>query len=169
MKTKLFIAGILVAFMICGCTSPRYLPRSEDLDVHQYGSYMIIRQLSGVHSRGELLAVDSSNIVILPESDTGLLKKPMIIPVHLVQHFSVLYAKRRHYGWTIPVFTLATLSHGFFLIFTAPVNLIATIIITVGGENAFAYNEKNITYDKLKMFARFPQGIPPGLDITNLK
>jgi hypothetical protein len=53
--------------------------------------------------------------------------------------------------------------------YTAPINLIVTISITVSGETAFQYSDKNITYDILKMFARFPQGIPPNMDLASIK
>jgi hypothetical protein len=42
-------------------------------------------------------------------------------------------------------------------------------MVTTSRENAFKCNQKNMTYEKLKMFARFPQGIPPTISLTNIK
>jgi hypothetical protein len=39
----------------------------------------------------------------------------------------------------------------------------------VGGETAYTYSEKNMTFNSLKMFARFPQGIPVGIDLAAIK
>lgn len=169
MKTKLFMTGLLFAAFICSCTTPKYLPKPTEIDVNQYGSYITVIQKSGKYIEGELLAIDSNNLIILQRSDSNYTKAPLIIPVNNVSHFTIKYAQPKHYGWSIPVYTLATISHGFFLIFTAPVNLIVTISVTVGGENAFTYNDKKMTYEKLKMFARFPQGIPPNIEIADIK
>jgi hypothetical protein len=55
------------------------------------------------------------------------------------------------------------------LVFTAPINLMVTIVVTMSSEDAFQYNEKNMSYEKLKMFARFPQGIPLNIDVASIK
>jgi hypothetical protein len=44
-----------------------------------------------------------------------------------------------------------------------------TISVTASGESAFQYSEKNMTFEKLKMFSRFPQGILPSIDIARIK
>ncbi len=36
------------------------------------------------------------------------------------------------------------------------------------GETAFTYNESQIRLEELAMFARFPQGIPAHIDISQL-
>lgn len=151
--------------IISSCTSPRYLPSSDKIDVNEYGSYIKIFHKTASNIDGELIAIDSNKIVVLTEES----KKCVTVPISEVKRFTLRYAKPKHYGWTIPVFTLPTIAHGWFLIFTAPVNLIVTISVTAGGENAFKYSNKNMTYDKLKIFARFPQGIPPNIDIASIK
>ena len=169
MKTKLFITGLLLAVMINSCTSPRYLPKSAEIDVNQYGSNIMINQKTGANVNGELLAIDSNKLIVLTGSETYYSKKSVFVPLNEVSHFTLRYAQPKHYGWTIPLYTLATISHGFYLILTAPVNLIVTISVTVGGEKAFKYSDKEMTFDKLKMFARFPQGIPSNIDIASIK
>ncbi len=164
MKTKIVITGFL-AFIISSCTSPRYLPSSDKIDVNQYGSYMNIIRKTTANIDGELIAIDSNKIIVLTESEN----KCISVPITDVERFKLRYAKPKHYGWTIPVYTLATIGHGSLLIFTAPINLIVTISVTASGESAFKYSDKNMTYDKLKMFARFPQGIPTNIDIASIK
>jgi hypothetical protein len=169
MKTKLSITGILLAIIIGSCTSPRYLPKPEEIDVNQYGSYIVILKNSGAYVKGELIAIDSNRIIVLAESERDNIAQPIIVSVSDAKCFTLKYAKPKHYGWTIPLFTLATIGHGAFLLITAPINLIVTISVTTAGESAYEYNDRKMTYDKLKMFARFPQGLPPNVDMASLR
>ncbi len=168
MKNKSIIAG-LVAIFIGSCSSPKYLPSPDKIDVNQYGSYIKIIRNNETIVKGELIAVETHKIVVLSEVDTNNTKEYVVVPIKEIQRFKLRYAKQKHYGWTIPVFTLATISHGYFLIATAPVNLIVTTSVTIGSESAFTYSDKNMTYTQLEMFARFPQGIPPGTNIPGIK
>ncbi|MBM3161675.1 MAG: hypothetical protein FJZ66_10110 [Bacteroidetes bacterium] len=171
MKTNIALIGLLIIFF-SSCTSPRYLPSSDKIDVNEYGSYIKIihKTASNIDGEliaidGELIAIDSNKIVVLTEQT----KKCLTIPISEIKHFKLRHAKQKHYGWTIPVFTLATIAHGSFLKFTAPANLIVTISVTASGENAFKYSDKDMSYEKLRMFARFPQGIPSNIDLASIK
>ncbi|HQW94759.1 MAG: hypothetical protein KBF75_12850 [Saprospiraceae bacterium] len=164
MKIKIFMIG-LIAITISSCTSARYLPSSDNIDVNEYGSYIKIIHKTSESIKGELIAFDSSKIVVLEEET----KKCVKVPITDIQKFKLRYAQPKHYGWTILAYTLATIGHGIFMAYTAPINLIVTISVTVSGETAFQYSDKNITYDILKMFARFPQGIPPNMDLASIK
>jgi hypothetical protein len=164
MKTKIIITGLL-AIIISSCTSPRYLPSADKIDVNEYGSYIKINQDTKSHIEGELIAIDSNKIVVL----SGMKQICVSVPVKDVRRFILQYAKHKDYSYTIPIYSLATLAHGYWLILTAPVNLIVTTSVTVSGASVFKYSDKNMTYDKLKMFARFPQGIPQNIDIATIK
>lgn len=167
MKTKLtiFLAGLI--FILCGCTSALYLPKPDAIGVNQYGSYINIRVTGSESIKGELLAVGYSDLYVL--ADTAGTKKVTIVPISQISKFKLLYATPKNYAWTIPVYVLATASHGFYLLFTAPANLLATVAITSSGFNAFTYNNQIITYEKLSKFARFPQGIPPNINIASIR
>jgi hypothetical protein len=164
MKIKIFITG-LIALIISSCSSPRYLPTSDKIDVNEYGSHIIINRKNSSKIDGELIAIDSNKIIVLTEG----YGECVIVSITDVQSFQLRYAKPKHYGWTIPVYTLSTITHGYFAYITAPISLIVTICVTSSGESSFKLSEKNITYNKLKMFARFPQGIPPNIDLRSIK
>ena len=164
MKTNIALIGLLILFL-SSCSSPRYLPSSDKIDVKEYGSYIELKHKTASNIDGELIAIGSNEIVLLTEKT----KMCLVVPINEVKGFKLRYAKPKHYGWSIPLYTLATISHGFWLILTAPVNLIVTISVTASGENAFTYDDKDMTYDKLKMFARFPQGVPPNIDLASIK
>ena len=163
MKTKLIIAAMIM--MISSCYTPKYLPSSDQIDVNQYGSYIVITMSSTAMIKGELIAIDTNKIVVLNKST----RKCAAVSVKEVNGFSLRYASPKHYGGTIGLIFLLPFFHGAFSVLTVPLNLIVTIAVTASGESAFTYNQKNMTYAKLKMFARFPQGIPPGIDLGRLK
>jgi hypothetical protein len=168
MKNKIVLTGLL-AIIAGSCSSPKYLPSVEEIDINQYGSHIRIYNNTDGIVRGELVAIDTSKIVVLTEPDKVNISKCVIVPVNEVNRFKLQFARQKHYGWTIPLYGLATISHGYFSIFTAPANLLVTISVTGSGENSFTYSDKNMTFKQLKMFARFPQGIPPGVDIADIK
>jgi hypothetical protein len=163
MKTNIALIGLLIVFL-SSCSSPKYLPSPDKIDVNEYGSYIELSYKTGSNIVGELIAIDNNEIIVLTEET----RTCVTVPVNEVKQFILKYAKPKNYTWTIPVYTLATISHGYFFIFSAPVNLSMTIL-AASGEIAFTYSDKDMTYDKLKMFARFPQGIPANIDLTRIK
>jgi len=163
MKTKI-IATILLVFFLSSCRLALYLPSSDTIDENEYGSYIKIIHKTKSNIYGELIAIDSNNIIVLSDDS----EKCEIVSLSDVEQFTLKYANSTNYGWTIPIYTLATIGHGWLLIFTAPINLIVTISINIHGSNAFKYSDKNMTFEKLKMFARYPQGIPSHIDIDSI-
>jgi len=163
MKGKLFISGGLI-LLLTGCFSPAWLPHHRDIGLSPRGSLIQVRCKNNIYAKGELITASDSAMIVL--SETG---KPFFLNRKDIISYRLRYAKPKNYGWTIPVFTLATIAHGYFFVLTAPVNLITTIAVTASGANAYTYKKKDISYDDLKMFARFPGGLPPGMDYTQLK
>ncbi len=177
MQTRCIITG-LMAILLAACSVPQYLPTADKIDVNPYGSYIVVNSISGRVTDGELIAFERNNFVVLTTSLRDSAKKSVIIPTNEVKSFTLQYAQPKHYGWTIPLYTVACISHGWFLIFSVPINLIVTISVTVAGENAYEYKFRDLTSDKngkvinseqVKMFARFPYGIPTGIDLASIK
>jgi len=165
MKTNLYSALVLIGLALSACTVPRYVPKSGDLDVNVYGSYIIITPIEGSNVKGELLAVDTNCLTVL--IDIGKQKKVTFVPLNQVKDYTLRYAQTKNYWWSIPAFTLICLFHGYYAVLTAPVNLVLTAGITLSASNVFKYHKKDITYNDLKMFARFPEGIPANVVITS--
>jgi hypothetical protein len=168
MKTRLEILLVIV-LSVTGCSSPKYLPASDSIDINHYGSHISINYITGDKINGELIAINKEEMVVLMGTDNKNNKRCVSFPLTEIKSFRLAYASPKNYGWTIPTFTLFTIAHGYFFLLTAPINLITTIAVTTSGENAFVYSNKNMTYDKMKMFARFPQGLPPGIDLANIQ
>lgn len=148
-----------------GCHFPSYLPTANEINASTHGSYIMVNHKNKGKVKGELISVDSHEMIVLRENDMKCIE----LPLTGIRGFKLVYAEPRHYGWTIPLYTLATIAHGAFAVFTMPLNLIFTVALTTGAENAFTYKKDDITFEQLKMFSRFPQGIPPGIGLSEIK
>jgi hypothetical protein len=164
MKIKIFLLGLFVAIG-SSCSSPNYLPTSKTIDVNVHGSFIKVFNRNGPNISGELIAIDTSEIVVLQAKT----KKCVAVPISDVKKFKLRYAKPKKYWWTIPVYTFSTISHGFWLVISAPINIIVTTSVSANGNNAYRYSNKHITYEELQMFARFPQGIPENIDMDYIE
>jgi hypothetical protein len=166
MKTKNYLLLLMATLLFYGCESPSYLSSINQIEDNSHGaSILVYLQPHGI-MKGELLAIDSNDLSILQYSYDERVMTAAIIPINRIRNFEIQYAKPKNYGWSIPLLTLSTISHGWYLIFTLPLNLIVTISTTAGSQNSFMYNKKEISLNELKMFARFPQGLPKGIDIN---
>ncbi len=167
MKTKLYSALTFILFAISGCSVPNYLPKTKAIDVNQYGSYIKITRIEKSKVKGELLAADTSFLIVFADSSQYEIVK--IVPVSNVKRFTLRYAQPKKYWWTMGVFPAICASHGWWAILSIPLNLIITAAVSISAENAFTYSQDDITYDQLRMFARFPGGIPSNIILSGKK
>lgn len=167
MEHKLIILGILLALLSSSCKAPAYLPEVDEIGISEFGSLIKVNLSQGSDIEGELIVIDSENIIVLTKKKD--IQKLRTISIADISSFKLTYAQPKNYGLTIPGSALVSLSHGYLAIFTAPINIAVTSIITAHGANAFTYNNKNIIWEDLKMFARFPQGIPPHIEMANIE
>ena len=158
-------AFLIAVLSLFGCKTAGYLPDSTEIGKSTHGAYIQAYLENGTRFSGELIAVDSLFVTVLSEKDQQCNQ----YPTKEVERYSVRYAKSKNYGWTIPVFSLASFLHGYFAVITLPVNLITTIAVTVSAQDAFVYKKRHMPFEKLHMFARFPQGLPEGLALTEIK
>ncbi len=158
---------LLLLILVSSCSAPKYVPKLEEVPFSAHGSHIEVQQVSGTLIEGELIAVEVSALLLLTGEDSA--KQLQELPISNIAKFKLTYAQPQSYAWTIPVYTLSTASHGLFAIFTAPANIMVTSLVTARGANAFTYNEKVISYEELRKFARFPQGIPPKIDPASIR
>lgn len=167
MEPRLIILGIVFAILSTSCKAPAYLPEAEEIDINEFGSHISVNLIAGSDIEGELITIDKDTLNVLTrEKDITQLRS---ISIADVKSFKLMYAQSENYAWTIPVSALVTLSHGYFSVITAPVNIIVTSIVTARAANAFTYNEKTMSWEDLKMFARFPQGFPTNVRVAELR
>lgn len=166
MRTKVGLF-VCVLLLFCACSTPAYLPSYKEVGQNQYGAYIKIRQLEGGRVKGELLAVGQHELIILCNNNDKRTVKTVL--KDNLYDYKILYAKPERYAWTIPVYSLLTLSHGFIAILTLPLNLIVTSAVSISGNDTYNYAYAELSYEQLKMFARFPQGIPPNVNLADIK
>ncbi len=161
---------LFISILVFGsCRYAPYLPKANQVGTNVYGSQITVDPKNRIQIRGELLAIKDSSLFV--KKSVGSIKQPEIIriPINEILNFRLRYIKPQNYSWTIPVFSLFTASHGMFLVFTFPINLLTTVIVATSSDASFVYTKKDISFKDLNMFARFPQGIPEGIDLAKLK
>ena len=105
---------------------------------------------------GELIAVDESTIHVLTTTGLQSVRLTRGLQIGVVRYRS----SASSLAWWAVAGGVSTLSHGWYLIFTAPTWAIGGVIGTIAeGRAAIAHDVADA-----RSFARFPQGLPPGLD-----
>lgn len=157
---------VMVILMINSCKHADYLPHPKELQTSLKGSYIEVAT-DNKETKGELIAVDDSTLVVL-ENRYG---DPWVVIIQQVDvnWYKIWYAKVDHYGWSMPASALLTASHGYFAALSMPINLLVTGVVTSSAYNDFSFKDDELTFDELRMYARFPQGLPPKLDLRELK
>jgi len=159
---------VFLIFIFSACYTPSYILDTEYIDQGVHGAYIKVYDAkAGKTIKGELIVADEKEIIVLEiKSNRAIISK---INRDDVRYFRLKYAKSSDYSWTIPVYALLTLSHGWYSIITLPINLIVTISVTASGPKSLSYSDKTIAYSELKMFARFPQGFPDNVFIGDIR
>jgi hypothetical protein len=111
-------------------------------------------------AEGELIAVDESTIHVLTAGGLRSVRLEPGLRMRVVRYRSASSSL----AWWAVAGGVSTLSHGGFLILTAPMWAIGGVIA------ATAESRAAIARDPVgaRSFARFPQGLPPGLDPKTL-
>lgn len=144
-----------------------------------YGASMIVLHKNSaskinIRTEGELIAIEKDTLFILTNENVKRGKiaegKNIIIKIEKnhIQSFILHYAKfkaKRAYMFSSAFIPF----HGIFLLVTIPYNLLTFFFTEKGENNYFSLNHKNIEFWQLYQFARYPQGIPEGLDMDILQ
>jgi hypothetical protein len=119
-----------------------------------------VQPRDGVLTEGELIAVDQTAFHVL--SRTGFQSAPRAS----VRRITLTgYGNRARTLALWSVFGGAsTLSHGFYLLFTAPTWTVGGIVASLKEKHASIWHDEDVAF----RFARFPQGLPPGFDPKTL-
>lgn len=163
MQNHSLLRAILVAavsFLMSGCattTAPSgWLSDPNQVSSDPYGGWVDIH-CKNERIMGELIAVTKDTLFVANDL------------LHAVGSADILTARLAFYhpsnlGGVVALGTISTLSHGFILILSAPLWLIVGSVTAYlrSDEPLIDYPEKPL--EKFVPFARFPQGLPPGLD-----
>ncbi|MEP7226796.1 MAG: hypothetical protein ABI785_05505 [Gemmatimonadales bacterium] len=161
--------GIAVACEGCAHNSaPQgWLPKPAEAQAAAYGGWIELsyKQATEKRADGELIAVSADTVWLLG------LEQALVIPTATVKQGKLTaYAAQKGPValWTV-LGTLSTISNGWFLIFTAPMWIVGGSL-SVGSESrAPERKSPQLGWEDLASYARFPQGMPEGVELNTLK
>lgn len=164
MKTNNYLT-ILLLLILGGCYTPSHVPQKEDLPISTKGSYIKLSGGGKKVAEGELISIDSLGITILNLTTTKCERYPMFE----LTEFKLFYAQSSNYGSFHLANSILMLVQGYGLIFTAIPYIFVGSAVSFGSYNSYIYTDKIVSIDYIKMFARFPQGLPPGISLDQIK
>ncbi len=152
-----------------GCTAASPAPPGARLTMEQaqrdpHGAWINIVTFEG-EVAGELLAVEAQALVVA--STTAGFQR---VPVAKIRSWSLSWYEADNGGViTFGVLgTLSTLSHGWWLIFTAPLLWMIPTPIMARAQSKQGHESGSLGdaagHLRLAAYARFPAGLPPGFD-----
>lgn len=162
---KIIAKTLMLVLVLSSCAPPRYLDKVKESHLSQYGGYITLFNNDGIKMTGELIAVSAEKMVLY-SLEVGECYE---VPTSSVRRYEIIFAAPEKYGWAIPTSAALTLSHGFFAILTMPINLLTTTIVSISANQSTRLTHNDLTLNELKMYARFPQGIPEGVELDEIK
>lgn len=152
--------ALLLAVAACASSpDPRGTRSVDQVARDGHGGWIIVTARHGAEIAGELIAIDPGAIRVL--GSTGLIS----IARSDVES-ARLWAWDGEYGRLVAwggLGTASTISHGYFLVISAPIWIITTAITAAVESRAPLLHYPDDGWDKLAIWARFPQGTPPGV------
>jgi hypothetical protein len=161
------VAGLLAAAAGCYHSSapPGWLPSPVQAQREAFGSWIRVQGRPNTEplAHGELIAVDTDSVHVLADGRLVSLARAMLCCAEVTTYRMDLSELQ---VWSV-LGLVSTASHGFVLILTAPMWIIAGTAATANA----SYAPRIVSTDPvvLQPFARFPQGIPAGLDRSTLR
>lgn len=174
MPLPFFVILLVVMMFSCAPNRPDISPLYSDAHFSTLGSYMEVyyyinrKQRSRIN--GELISVENNKIILrvidkINNSKNNPKFELVSIPKTEIIRYNLVFAKE-NVGDFRSGASLITISHGFWMVFTLPINLITFYSIDRNSFYEFAYTQKNLKFSELKNYARFPQGLPADMDLN---
>lgn len=158
--------------MTAGCatkTAPKvWLVEPEKAQTQAFGFWTTVEYSTDSSlklAHGELIAINKGKLYLLGYE--GLIGIPTE-KIHRVKIFLYKSKEQTIEYWAL-LGTLSTISHGYSLIFSAPVWIISGIICAIGESKSGVLEYPEHSWEEIRKYARFPQGIPEGIDLSSLK
>ncbi|NIO48509.1 MAG: hypothetical protein GTN73_03580 [Candidatus Aminicenantes bacterium] len=163
--SSLFI--LLMAGCVASPAPKGWLPKLSEAQIQAFGAWLTVEYISEAEtkmSQGELIAVQDNNVYLLTGYGVDVVSTDMVQKATIA-----LYKEKRKVGTWALFGTLSTLSHGLWLIISAPVWIITGVSNAVGESKSGTLRYPNIKWQEIQKYARFPQGIPKGLRLESLR
>lgn len=164
MGSRVIIASMLLVLMT-GCYVPQYLPKVNEYHLSPYGGYITLTEESRHKVKGEMIALENDTLIVLcnHEDYVGIQR----VGVNQVKRFKLQLHEPQFKWGMIPAFSLSVVAHGLVAMGSIPVNLLASTIIY--RNSVFQGSHLNYDLQDLKSLCRFPQGVPPNVDVDQMQ
>ncbi|MEN8006764.1 MAG: hypothetical protein ABFS42_07085 [Candidatus Krumholzibacteriota bacterium] len=160
-----------------GCASTGapddWLSTASEAPVDPYGAWVTVEFVDSHDEEelwGEFLAVDNDSLYVL--AWTSSTKDPVRgVPLGMVKKAKIAHfdpETGQAIGW-VTAGSLSTLSHGLGAAVSLPLWIIMGSAMAGGHSRAPLENYPDLGWSELNMYARFPQGPPPGLHQLGLR
>ncbi len=161
------LAGVLCACACAGNPAPRgWLAAPRVAQRQAYGGWIELRCGASECGRGELIAVDEDRVIVLGPAGTESVRTAAVTRATLAAYRTQTGAAA---AWGT-LGTISTISHGGFLILTVPFMWLPVSIGAAAEESRAALVRfPGERWPAFRPYARFPQGLPPGLDLAGLR
>lgn len=174
-RNKLILISISLGliFSMLSCMTPiapkGWLPTAKESTNDAFGAWIVVKNKhkdGTTMNAGEFIAYHEEKLYVLTRGGPAVIPVADVITATVAVHSN---QQDKVFIWTIGG-TLSTLSHGFYLIFSAPVWLLSGILAGVQESKGgmIIIEEKTFAWDTIKKYARFPQGLPDNIDISEL-
>ena len=164
------LAPLFLAVACAGNPAPDgFLPSPAGAAHDVYGAWIQVTVPVGRRDStiaGELIAARADTVWILPDSG------PVVaVPTSTVKEGRV--ARYRSDAGAVAGFTalgvVSTISNGFLAGFTAPLWVITGVVAASNESRAPLRGVPPLQWTDLAAYARFPQGLPPGIDLAEIR
>ncbi|MCA9601974.1 MAG: hypothetical protein R3A78_13355 [Polyangiales bacterium] len=166
-------AAVACAFL-AGCRS-NPTPDSmrwthEEMQTVPYGNFLFVEFRNRATAGGELIAIGDDSIWVrgvnaqTKEQNLFRIRIAEVLTARLARytaHDEILYV------WGF-VGTLSSLTHGYFLVLSAPVWAGTTVGIAEIRNRAAIADYPDLPLEAFRPYARFPQGIPEGVSVAQI-
>ncbi len=168
------LASVLLAVTAAGCASnpaPNgWLPSASEVATEPYGAWIVLQVAASDSSRtaaGELIAVHSDSLFVLSFDGLEAHSVDEIVDARVAWYDS---SSSSLVLWTI-FGSMSSLSHGAYGIISLPLWIIFGTVATSSQANSplVDYQPAMSLSRTLSPYARFPQGLPPTLDRSELR
>lgn len=169
-NSRRYLAGLLAVTLSACATSPAprgWLPTPREIQHEALGGWIDLKYgpvKQPMRVEGELIAVSADRLYVLTGS--GLKEVPQVAVTEA--RLAAYRTGRTEIGAWFGLGSASTLSHGYFLVFTLPMWLIAGGVVLGGESRAGQLSYPNTPLARFSLYARFPQGLPPDLDPAEL-
>ena len=164
---------LLILALLSGCATanaPRgWLPTAVEAQKRAFGGWIFVwtgpKGKLSLAAQGELIAVGTDRVYVLASDG---MKETLTAEITEARMAFYNSQSSNLAAWSV-VGLLSTLSHGALLVISAPVWAVGGSAATLSHDSTSRTRFPKKQWEELSKYARFPQGLPPGLELASLK